>query len=212
MSDSPAKISALRTSEVLADEFEAIFGADAEPVRQLRQALGAADDEAEKLHHVRHAAHQLQPAALCLSGGGIRSAAFGLGILQALARADLLTRFHYLSTVSGGGHIGSWLSTWIYWCGGSRPVIAGLRAPGGAESEPLPIRHIRQYSNYLTPQVGPVTAKLCGTAIDFTEWAFRQEFERRTPRIRAFLPSTQAARMGEMSQVGAALALRCQMA
>jgi Patatin-like phospholipase len=51
-------------------------------------------------------------AALCLSGGGIRSASFSLGILQGLARFDLLGQFHYLSTVSGGGYIGSWLSAW----------------------------------------------------------------------------------------------------
>jgi hypothetical protein len=42
--------------------------------------------------------------ALCLSGGGVRSAAFNLGILQGLARLELLDRFHYLSTVSGGGY------------------------------------------------------------------------------------------------------------
>ena len=51
-------------------------------------------------------------AALCLSGGGIRSAAFALGILQGLARRDLLRQFHYLSTVSGGGYIGSWFTAW----------------------------------------------------------------------------------------------------
>ena len=51
-------------------------------------------------------------AALCLSGGGIRSAAFALGVLQALARFRLLGQFDYLSTVSGGGYIGSWLSAW----------------------------------------------------------------------------------------------------
>lgn len=42
-------------------------------------------------------------AALCLSGGGIRSATFALGIVQGLAQHDLLGRFTYLSTVSGGG-------------------------------------------------------------------------------------------------------------
>ncbi len=51
-------------------------------------------------------------AALCLSGGGIRSATFALGVLQALARFGLLGRFHYLSSVSGGGYIASWLSAW----------------------------------------------------------------------------------------------------
>ena len=44
-----------------------------------------------------------EPAALCLSGGGIRSAAFCLGVLQVLAKDRLLAHFHYLSTVSGGG-------------------------------------------------------------------------------------------------------------
>jgi hypothetical protein len=44
---------------------------------------------------------------LALSGGGIRSATFSLGILQALARLKLLRRVDYLSTVSGGGYIGS---------------------------------------------------------------------------------------------------------
>src|SRR5262245_7660408 len=38
---------------------------------------------------------------IALSGGGIRSATFCLGVLQALAKADLLKRFDYLSTVSG---------------------------------------------------------------------------------------------------------------
>lgn len=51
--------------------------------------------------------------ALCLSGGGVRSAAFCLGVIQALARHRLLTHFHYLSTVSGGGYIGGWLTRLI---------------------------------------------------------------------------------------------------
>lgn len=44
---------------------------------------------------------------LALSGGGIRSATFCFGLLRALARNKLLTRFGFLSTVSGGGYIGS---------------------------------------------------------------------------------------------------------
>ncbi len=46
---------------------------------------------------------------LALSGGGIRSATFSLGILQALAKLKILPRIDYLSTVSGGGYIGSFL-------------------------------------------------------------------------------------------------------
>src|SRR5688500_13367498 len=44
------------------------------------------------------------------SGGGIRSATFNLGVLQALAGRGVLRYVDYLSTVSGGGYIGSWLT------------------------------------------------------------------------------------------------------
>ncbi|WP_375575935.1 hypothetical protein [Paracidovorax oryzae] len=43
---------------------------------------------------------------LALSGGGIRSATFCLGLLRSLAASGLLLRFDVLSTVSGGGYIG----------------------------------------------------------------------------------------------------------
>ena len=56
-------------------------------------------------------------AGIALSGGGIRSATFALGVLQALAHHDLLRRFDYLSTVSGGGYLGTAL-TWLT----SKPV------------------------------------------------------------------------------------------
>ena len=46
---------------------------------------------------------------LALSGGGIRSATFCFGLLHALAAKGLLLRFDLLSTVSGGGYIGSML-------------------------------------------------------------------------------------------------------
>lgn len=49
---------------------------------------------------------------LALSGGGIRSATFNLGVVQALAKRGLLGKIDYLSTVSGGGYIGSSL-TWF---------------------------------------------------------------------------------------------------
>ena len=49
---------------------------------------------------------------LAISGGGIRSASFGLGVLQGLVRRGVLKKVDYLSTVSGGGYIGSSL-TWF---------------------------------------------------------------------------------------------------
>ena len=51
-------------------------------------------------------------AGLALSGGGIRSASFSLGIMQALAYKNWLSKIDYLSTVSGGGYIGTSL-TWL---------------------------------------------------------------------------------------------------
>ena len=46
---------------------------------------------------------------VALSGGGIRSATFCLGVFRALARQDRIGRVDLLSTVSGGGYFGSFL-------------------------------------------------------------------------------------------------------
>ena len=51
--------------------------------------------------------------ALAISGGGIRSATFALGVLVALARRNLLYQFDFLSTVSGGGYLGSFITTFL---------------------------------------------------------------------------------------------------
>src|ERR1700675_3671177 len=88
----------LTTLDVLTREFERIWSTQA-----------AFRSEIE----YRAAVHARDQAALCLSGGGIRSASFSLGVIQALAKKGLLSRFHYLSTVSGGGYIGAWLCRWI---------------------------------------------------------------------------------------------------
>lgn len=95
--------------------------------------------------------------ALCLSGGGIRSATFALGVLQGLARLSLLKQFDYLSTVSGGGYIGSWLTAWIHrHPEGVAGVTEELRRPPSTTQgpEPEPVKWLRRYSNYLTPKLG----------------------------------------------------------
>lgn len=46
---------------------------------------------------------------LAFSGGGIRSATFHLGILQALHDMQRLPKIDYLSTVSGGSYIAGWM-------------------------------------------------------------------------------------------------------
>ncbi|MBT2325747.1 patatin-like phospholipase family protein [Variovorax paradoxus] len=50
-----------------------------------------------------------RPWGLALSGGGIRSATFCLGLMKALAAKRQLLRFDLISTVSGGGYIGATL-------------------------------------------------------------------------------------------------------
>ncbi len=84
-------------------------------------------------------------AGLAFSGGGIRSATFNLGVLEALKELDLLKKIDYLSTVSGGGYIGAWLSANCK----RRPDWLDKGADW-SES----IRHLRRYSNYLAPTVG----------------------------------------------------------
>src|ERR1700759_582594 len=85
-----------------------------------------APNETARLNALHAKLHAAQRSALCLSGGGIRSATFGLGVLQLLARHQLLPQFDYLSTVSGGGYIGGWLSAWIKNAGGIDKVVSGL--------------------------------------------------------------------------------------
>src|SRR5262245_6288152 len=58
-----------------------------------------------------HIGHDGGPVfGLAISGGGIRSASFALGLLQALYGFGAFEKFHYLSTVSGGGYIGGALT------------------------------------------------------------------------------------------------------
>ena len=114
--------------------------------------------------------HAMDGHALCLSGGGIRSASFNLGILEGLARyststagskPSLMNRLDYLSTVSGGGYIGSWLMAWIYRSGndakGYHEVIqslAGNSAETSGDPEPRTVRNLREYSSFFAPKLG----------------------------------------------------------
>ena len=115
-----------------------------------------------RLSRAVEAAHVAERSAICLSGGGIRSGTFALGVLQSLARRRLLEKFDYLSTVSGGGYIGGWLSAWVHrHPGGLEGVVEALdgakRAPKLA-TEPEPLRHLREYSSFITPKTGALSA------------------------------------------------------
>jgi hypothetical protein len=67
---------------------------------------------------------------LAFSGGGIRSASFALGFMQALVSKDQLKKFDYLSTVSGGGYIGSAL-TWFL----SQKIPPWMRSEGSKDEQ-----------------------------------------------------------------------------
>ena len=97
----------------------------------------------------------LDVVGLALSGGGIRSSAICLGVLQALNHHNLIERIDYLSTVSGGGYIGSSLTATMTkakeFVFGKAPV-AGSGAERASEISDTPaVGHIRNYSNYLIP-------------------------------------------------------------
>ncbi|UMR29575.1 patatin-like phospholipase family protein [Massilia sp. MB5] len=136
-------------SEVFQYELDAIAG---------RQAKLAPASLSETLHQ----AHERKLAGLAFSGGGIRSATFNLGVIQALAELRLLSTFDYLSTVSGGGYIGGWLSKWIKEKGGDVRAVEQELAPSASQragrAEPAPIQFLRQYSHYLTPKTGMFSA------------------------------------------------------
>jgi hypothetical protein len=197
-----------RPQNPLRDRYVATYRpAQADPGDPAKQALFDAA-QAAFLKELTGRLHQARRSAICFSGGGIRSATFGLGVLQALARqsADaperprpaLLGELDYLSTVSGGGYLGSWFSAWATRL--SEPPAPSPAAPGatsspsasasaarraseGAPAAPAAttrpdgpaavirqlatdtttsgfdpgsaaVRYLRDYSNYLTPQLG----------------------------------------------------------
>lgn len=101
-------------SKLSADEAIVIGGI----LDQRRAALkqSGEDSGAQALDH--------NALGLAFSGGGIRSATVSLGIAQVLSRHHRLLDFDYLSTVSGGGYIGSFLTT-LFTPDSQRGVEAG---------------------------------------------------------------------------------------
>lgn len=135
--------------------------------------------DAEKVHIGKPGSDDL--SGIAVSGGGIRSAAFGLGVMQALVNKNQLQKMDYLSTVSGGGYLGSAL-TWALKQGGKEAGTTPDKFPlgkkgvhrvkeasmlkMGADSAKTAdagavdsldyennqlLDYIRQHSNYLTP-------------------------------------------------------------
>ena len=88
---------------------------------------------------------------LALSGGGIRSATFNLGILQAFHELGLFKKIDYLSTVSGGGYIGSSVTWFMAKLGKSFPFGKNGNEPGFNQKA---VAWLRGHGKYLTPGDG----------------------------------------------------------
>ncbi len=186
--DGKRAVSALANSPVISDTGRAILSAYAQYAKeeQPRKLNRRIVDEAmcggikplrdmrlAKLYAALHARENADArTALCISGGGVRTATFALGVLQGLSSANIINKFDYLSTVSGGGYIGGWLSSWIRRhpkgvAGVQEDLVRADTGSGGEKKkiphstidpEPQPVRHLREYSNYLSPRRGLTSA------------------------------------------------------
>jgi hypothetical protein len=144
-------------------DFPKVFSEERQRIKAWRKNRGVPEDDGDG---------RLDLIGLAFSGGGIRSATFNLGVLQALAKLEILRYVDYLSTVSGGGYIGGWLTSMLHrlGVGGMTAVEAGLD-PKQVKQNILPqkaIAHLRAYSNYLTPKVSVLSADTWSL---FTIWS-----------------------------------------
>ena len=154
----PFTLSETLLVELTALDPEAAPAPELLPIRNARGRL-IEENEKPRRRQIYGMAYARGLSALCLSGGGIRSASFALGIIQGLADNGLLQKFNYLSTVSGGGYIGSWLSAWLHHSTNADHVLQQLRSRRvDPDAEPPAIDHLREYSSYLTPKVGLLSA------------------------------------------------------
>jgi hypothetical protein len=107
----------------------------------------------------QHRAFQSCLCGLALSGGGIRSATFALGLLQGMADRNVLPYIDLVSTVSGGGYIGSWLIAWIKRRGSVASVQQSLRGCASTLhlSPDCPVRRPEDAARDLTDNLNTVT-------------------------------------------------------
>lgn len=167
----PTTVRKLARDHSIGVPFSLVLEQELDQIRTTREAVHRSkrhDSLRRPQTSVGHSARQALDEnllGLAFSGGGIRSATFNLGVLQALSKIGLLKQFDYLSTVSGGGYIGSWLSAWTHResLKHENPAdaiaevqrrLSPTRSPNPLDERVKPIRFLREYSNYLTPRTG----------------------------------------------------------
>ncbi len=121
----------------------ALDGFDAEIQGAFPKCQRVLDAEKEELSNQKKVPTNV--AGLALSGGGIRSATFSLGVLKVLAERGLFSQLHYLSTVSGGGYLGTFISSYL---NDSKRDITEI-FDRDASTDTAPVRHLRNHSKYL---------------------------------------------------------------
>jgi hypothetical protein len=82
---------------------------------------------------------------ICCSGGGIRSAAYNLGALQAMQEAGAFRRARYMTAVSGGSYIAASHAVVAGYSGNLLPDVP-VYAQGSPEEQ-----YLRNHSSYLAP-------------------------------------------------------------
>jgi hypothetical protein len=122
--------------------------------------------EARRAHY-GFTRNRMNATGFSLSGGGIRSSTFCLGVSQVLAARGLLEDIDYLSTVSGGGYVGCFLTMRLT----SKGAHENVAAPHGPDPEA--IRYLRLHARYLAAsnlkdQWSMVTATFAGMLLNWT--------------------------------------------
>jgi hypothetical protein len=149
------------------------------------EPTASSDENSPAESHVEGPERLNPKVGVAFSGGGVRSATFNLGVLQALASQSVLDKVGYISSVSGGSYINSWLASWISKEGfdkvnnaladhdpktaqsdGKRKETRG--SPEQRYNRQRPISHLRHYSSYLTPHSGLLTSDVWTAVAAYT--------------------------------------------
>lgn len=149
------------------DVGNAILAAEHAHILERRKAMALPDPPTSQVVEEAKKSEVTDAFGLALSGGGIRSATFCLGVVQALHKRGLFRQVDYLSTVSGGGYLGTFLTSYL----GHEEKPGDVQPPpdpkrriddvfgpsldnptadsNAATAEPRPLRHLRNNSKYL---------------------------------------------------------------
>ena len=127
-----------RHDSAYTDDFETVRAAESDWIARRRAAAGL-----EPPHD--------DIVGLAFSGGGIRSAVFNLGVLQALEASGLIRSVDYLSSVSGGGYVASCYS----WLRASLPKSTASVFDAPLKDHPGRVLDwLRSHGKYLTSHRG----------------------------------------------------------